>query len=255
MRERHPSIDAGVEYDAPMWRYFDLPKFLALLEHRGLWFSRADLLGDPLEGSFTRAREAERQRLLAEPPDGMTREHLHNVFKHNAKVFSSMPRCVYVNCWHLGDHESMAMWQGYGAGPHGIAVQTTFGLLDEVLPPAFDDVPMGNIFISRVRYVDYTSDTERIPEEANTYSPFVCKSLPYRHEHEVRALFANLMNMYSSEVPSGHLIAVDLPRLIRRVTVSPIAPTWFAPLVESLCRRYGLEADVRKSNVFGEPVF
>jgi len=255
MREQHPSIDAAIDREAPMWRYFDLPKFISFLDRKGLWFSRTDLLGDPLEGSFTRAREAERVALLANPPEGRTREELERIFRHNANVFASMPRCVYVNCWHLGDHESMAMWQGYGVGAYGVAVQSTFGSLDDVLPAPFSDVPMGMIFISRVHYVDYTSETERIPQEANTYSPFVCKSLPYRHENEVRALFANLMNRYSRDVPAGQLIEVDLRQLVHRVTVSPLAPSWFEALVKSVCARYGLEIEVTRSIVFSQPIF
>jgi hypothetical protein len=36
-----------------VWRYMDFVKFVAMLEHGGLYFSRADLLDDPFEGTFT----------------------------------------------------------------------------------------------------------------------------------------------------------------------------------------------------------
>ncbi len=123
-------------------------------EHGALWFSRADLLGDPLEGSLTRAREAERQKYLANPPEGRTREELEKVFAHNASIYADMVHCAFVNCWHLGNHESMAMWQGYGGGPYGVAVRSTFGKLAELLPPAFGSVPMGTIFVGRIRYIE-----------------------------------------------------------------------------------------------------
>ena len=45
-------------------RYMDFPKFVSTLKEGALWFSRADLLGDPLERSFTLAREIERQRRI-----------------------------------------------------------------------------------------------------------------------------------------------------------------------------------------------
>jgi hypothetical protein len=60
MREQHPVFDAAISRDEPVWRYFDLPKFLSFLQRRALFFSRADLLGDPLEGSFTKATAAQR---------------------------------------------------------------------------------------------------------------------------------------------------------------------------------------------------
>ncbi|MDQ1391242.1 MAG: hypothetical protein QOF30_219, partial [Acidimicrobiaceae bacterium] len=39
--------------ETTLWRYMDLPKFVSLLEKGALFFSRADKLGDPYEGSLT----------------------------------------------------------------------------------------------------------------------------------------------------------------------------------------------------------
>src|SRR6266571_5075287 len=167
MREKHPVFET-VERDAPIWRYFDFPKFISFLDQRALWFSRANLLGDPLEGSFTRTRAAEREALLRNPPEGRTRADLERVFRLNESLFAQMPRCTYINCWHLGDHESMALWHGYGGGKYGVAVRSTFGLLDDLLPK---EVPHGlppQVLIGRVRYIDLASETERVPEEYNT---------------------------------------------------------------------------------------
>jgi hypothetical protein len=38
--------------DITIWRYIDLAKLLSLLSSSTLWFSRADRLGDPHEGSL-----------------------------------------------------------------------------------------------------------------------------------------------------------------------------------------------------------
>src|SRR5437667_6511044 len=154
----------------------DFPKFVSTLKEGALWFSRADLLGDPRERSFTLAREIERQRMLENPPEGRTRKELEDVFRHNARITSESRLNVYVNCWHRGSHESMALWQGYGGGPYAIAVRTTFGLLDSLLPEKFsgssvvaggvpaeaDDEPPHamSIFLTQVRYIDHSSTTE-----------------------------------------------------------------------------------------------
>src|SRR5262245_61922308 len=130
MRENHPTLDRDVPSDAVLWRYMDFPKFLSMLKEGALWFSRADLLGDPLEGSFTQARELERQQMLESPPEGRTREELEDVFRHNTGLTSRHCLMMYINCWHQGSHESMALWRGYGGGPYAVAVRTTFGLLD-----------------------------------------------------------------------------------------------------------------------------
>jgi hypothetical protein len=237
----------------------DFPKFVSMLKEGALWFSRADLLGDPLEGSFTQAREIERQRLLESPPDGRTREELEDVFQHNAQVTSASRRHVYVNCWHRGNHESMALWQGYGGGPYAIAVRTTFGLLDTLLPEKFSGssvvaggAPAGAnseppdampIYLTQVRYVDHSSTTERLKDENNMYTPFAVKSVAYAHENELRAVYWNIPGFDAttgrSIHPPGLFVPIELRTLIADVIVSPLAPDWFAPLVRSTLERYG----------------
>jgi hypothetical protein len=255
MREAHPVFDNAMPPDTPIWRYFDFPKFVSLLQERALYFSRANLLGDPLEGSFPRSREAERQALLARPPEGRTREELEKIFKHNASWYEAMPYAAYVNCWHVGEHESMALWRGYGAGPYGVAVRSTIGLLEKLLPQKFAAEHLNNIFVGRVRYVDYTSETERLVEENNFYSPFVCKSLPYRHESEVRAIFIDIKWWGRQDSPLGHFIRVDLSQLLQRVTISPLAPGWFQDVVQKVCTAASLEVEVTKSIVYSRPIY
>lgn len=48
----HPSFERPPA-EASLWRYIDLPKYLSMLAQNALWFSRADLLGDPFEGSMS----------------------------------------------------------------------------------------------------------------------------------------------------------------------------------------------------------
>lgn len=267
VRDSHPSLDRDLPPDAVLWRYMDFPKFVSMLKESALWFSRADLLGDPLEGSFTQAREIERQRLLADPPDGRTRKELEDVFRHNTRITSEGRRMVYINCWHRGSHESMALWQGYGGGPYALAVRSTFGLLDSLLPekfsgssvvdggaPAESDAEPPHamsIFLTRVRYIDHTSTTERLKEENNMFTPFAVKSVSYEHESEVRAVYWNIPSFDTTTGqminPSGLFVRVDLQMLITEVVVSPLAPTWFAPLVRSVFDRYGFSFTITPS--------
>lgn len=256
MRNQHPVFGEQIDPETPLWRYFDFAKFTSLLLNRALYFCRADMLGDPLEGSATRARIAERQRLLQNPPDGKTREDLEDVFRHNAGIFRRERRCAYVNCWHAGDHESMAMWQGYGGGGYGVAIQSTFALLANVLPAHFQlrdrEEP---VFIGRVRYVDHSSEAETVPNEYNLYGMFMGKSVAYRHESEVRAIFADLVGGWSGTSSAGHLVPVDVQRMVRSVTVSPLAPAWFEELVLATCSHLGFDLPLRKSIATMEPIY
>ena len=251
MRASHPSLDRDLPADDVLWRYMDFPKFVSMLNEGALWFSRADLLGDPLEGSFTQAREVERQRILENPPEGRTRKELEDVFRHNARITSDGRLLIYINCWHRGNHESMALWQGYGGGPYTLAVCTTFGLLDSLLPEKFsgssvvaggapaavDDEPPHAmaVYLTQVRYIDHRSTTDRL--DNNLFTPFAFKSVSYAHESEVRALYWNVpgIDMTTGQwtCPPGLFVPVSLRELVTDVVVSPLAPAWFAPLCEA----------------------
>ena len=69
--QSHPHCETPPD-DAVIWRYTDFLKFSAMLANKGLWCSRADLLGDWREGRFT----AEEERQLSTP-------ELRNAFGNN----------------------------------------------------------------------------------------------------------------------------------------------------------------------------
>jgi len=58
---------------------------------------------------------------------------------------------LYVNCWHVSNHESEAMWRIYCGGDNGLAI---------VLP--YEDlrtsVSMGTAWIGMVGYLDFELD-------------------------------------------------------------------------------------------------
>ena len=45
-------VDKRPDPNTPLWRYMDFAKFVALLEHRAIYFARADQLGDKFEGAI-----------------------------------------------------------------------------------------------------------------------------------------------------------------------------------------------------------
>ena len=256
MRAKHPVFDNNIAPDATIWRYFDYPKFTAMLLKKALFFSRANLLGDPLEGSFTRARESEKQFLLDNPPEEKNREYLEFLFQEDARITRSLGFANYINCWHLGDHESMAMWSAYSAGPYGIAIRSTYKILDEIIPLKFKLTQKEEpIYIGRVKYMDYSSVIERIPEESNVHGPFMCKSLAYQHEAEIRAVFFDSSSIYKDNTQVGYFIEVDLNALIKTVVISPLAPEWFKTIIESICSKCGFSFQVEQSIISNPPIY
>src|SRR5437867_3764830 len=86
-----------------IWRYMDFTKFVCMLQNEGLYFSRLDCLGDPFEGSRSHADE------------GLRADQYSSAVRAASAAFtqSSILKRVMVNCWHMSEHESAAMWGLY----------------------------------------------------------------------------------------------------------------------------------------------
>jgi len=111
------------------------------------------------------------------------------------------------------------------------------------------------VFIGRVHYLDHGSEVRTIPNEGNLYGMFMSKSVAYRHESEVRAIFADIVGGWSGTAAPGHLVPVDIQAMVNTVTVSPLAPRWFEQLVMATCSHFGFELSVRKSIATMEPIY
>jgi hypothetical protein len=53
----------------------------------------------------------------------------------------------------------------------------------------------------------------------------------------------------------GLLMPVDIQKLLLSVVPSPFAPGWFASLVEATMKRFGVDANVTRSEILSEPFF
>lgn len=114
-----------------IWRYQDLPKLLWTLTTGCLWFARIDSLGDMYEGSITRAGHRKRAEMLKTMP-GMGEPggfRLPEVEAWISGINRAMVRNAAVNAWHIGDHESAAMWKLYVAAGQGVAIRSTIDRL------------------------------------------------------------------------------------------------------------------------------
>src|SRR5208283_5194086 len=98
----------------------------------------------------------------------------------------------FVNCWHMNEVESAAMWKIYSTSKDSVCLQTTFARLRDVLPE--DDV-----YIGVVNYISY--DRDMIPDD-NGLWPLFHKRKSFEHERELRALWSNIKNMDCNGPPS-----------------------------------------------------
>ena len=243
MYKEHPVFNPPAD-DAVLWRYMDFTKFVSLLEKSALFFVRADKLGDPFEGSFSKLNEKLRPLLYSDIPEDSVLGLVN--FMRTSRQF------MLINCWHEKSYESEAMWRLYSRETDGIAIKTDFKSLKKSFTSS------ANIYIGKVSYVDYESYF--IPE-SNTFYPFLHKRQSFDHEREVRAIVSThhsksdttdiSRNIYNI----GNYYEVDLSLLVQDVVVAPYAAGWFLELIQSVAARYNLEAPVVKSTLADNPTW
>lgn len=232
--------------ESRIWRYIDIPKLVALLDKRSLYFSRADLLGDPFEGSHPKTFSKTEFKLVIEQG-----EKKQEITLSSEAFYSALRRNTFINCWHLNPDESHAMWSVYLHGQPGVAIQSTSNRLISAL--SIDEQHKVNI--GHVRYIDY--ETDSFPDENQTIHGFLYKHKCYEHERELRAIIradhipASIFS--PDKVPLGKAHPVDLDVLVERIVLPPDASPWFEKVVTSLLRRYGLVKVVAHSSIPRKP--
>src|SRR5438093_349916 len=124
-----------------IWRYMSFSKLIALIHGRALHFTRIDQLQDRFEGARPAPNLRDPGSLDEYTVLGDTSqlsEHQKGLLTQALAAPHPLDRqVVAVNCWHMNDYESAAMWPLYVQGHEGVAIQSTVGLLKR----AFDPTP------------------------------------------------------------------------------------------------------------------
>jgi hypothetical protein len=253
MYEANPEFEQPNDNDR-VWRYMDFPKFVSLLDTKTLFFARADGFDDPFEGSYPQKNVSSYRDYhdsLALPPD--IRDKLVNLMNDNMSNFlRNLRRWTALNCWHLNDHESAAMWRLYLKSNDGIAIKTKYVSLRDSFKNTGEPIRIG-----KVHYIDYDHD---IIGGTSLFSPFLHKRNSFAHEREVRALVSKLpisegLDLSHETITRGVIVEVDLDLLIEIIHVAPQAPDWVRNVVESVVRRFGYKFEVKRSDMDRDPVY
>ena len=240
--EEHP-LFVPAPNEAILWRYLDLAKFIAMLDKRALFFARADKLGDPFEGSYSRMNQTLRPIMYQ---GQITEQNLNSI----SASLREMRRFTLINCWHENETESEAMWRLYSREQDGVAIRTTFENFKDSL------VCSDNVYIGRISYVDYNTHFIR---EDNFLGPYLNKRKSFQHESEVRAVMVKWppgnepINMRPDVCNVGINVDVNLDSLIQEIVVDARANDWILEVVQSLVAKYELDAAVTRSELANEP--
>ncbi|MGL1889093.1 MAG: DUF2971 domain-containing protein [Reichenbachiella sp.] len=230
--------------ETTIWRYMDFTKLVSLLESNSLFFCRADKFQDPYEGHIRIKRNGEFEDLID--------------FQKETKEY------YFLNCWHMNEAQSDAMWKIYLPTNNGIAIKSKVKKLKSALETASE-----NVFISQVEYRDFDKtnlykllqeEQNQIPESNGrgaSMSPFSYKRKCFEHEKELRAIYIDMPIPHAVKggSPKTNLtkfknISIDINELIESITVAPFADAWFKELVENVLKRYKLKIPVEDSELY-----
>lgn len=256
MYKEHKAFDTP-EDDKKIWRYMDFTKFVDILDKSQLFFPTANKLGDPLEGSYTKASIDYRNANI----DNFFREETWNIIPREnfeaswSKISRNKSKDVAISCWNISEDESDALWQLYCSGQEGIAIQSTIGHLKESLKQEDRD-----IYIGKVNYVNHIKELK--PQtDIDLLRPFLDKGISHKYEEEVRAVidfppFVLKNNVLKPRRMTGGYYATTNPDLlIEEVFISPRSPKWKRELVRSVLLKYRLNKRVHKSDLTKKPLF
>jgi len=255
MYGEHPAFVQPNDEEIKVWRYMDFTKLISLIDSQRLFFTRADKFNDPFEGSYPKINVQARTQLPEAVTKDMTAENIQNLIdtlKKTGEINKYWPKCIAINCWHMSNYESAAMWSLYLKSDEGVAIQSTYSKLKKSLTD--DEI----IYLGVVKYLDYESE---FLDSGNILSPFVHKRKSYEHEKEVRALCVkwpiggNSGDLVQGTIDYGLEIKIDLEVLIEKIYVAPNAPVWFSELVRSVVSRYGYGFEVVHSKLNDSPLF
>lgn len=204
-----------------MWRYMSLAKFVWLIQNKGLWLSRADLLDDPWEISLA---GEQLQLVMDRHPISPIGEPPNETAEERAKRILGLWRSnTFINCWNSSPHESNALWKIYCKSADGVVLQTTYGKLNLIRGPH----PLHSVTYP------IPGSEKRTP----THTDLVTKKRPmFAYEEEVRIVFYDQNNKVGAT--EGCRLDFDFERLIESVRVHPEADKSLLDTVQNIVKTY-----------------
>lgn len=282
--KNHPSFNRP-PVSARLWRYVDLAKFVDLLTSRRLWLTSAEVLAkdDPYEGlpgplqfphrvwkNIDEVPEVLRRQIIQINGKGRTPEQAFKLWfmgqEQESYMIQATRRNYHVSCWHASQHESAAMWKIYGSPGAGVAIVSNGGRMETALSSNVEDVYLGS-----VQYDD--PDVLQIGFQ-NGFDTLLLKRSSYSYEKEVRLVHWDTKDMHDAlanfawnendmrfddvvedqrPLIPGMALSCDVDVLIERVIVSPYAPAWYLPMIETLRDQLRLSFPVSGSNLLTGP--
>lgn len=212
MIRQSPILSLPENIEAPLWRYMSFDKLASLLKESALYFRRADLFEDPLEGRHSTPTLNHRPVMFAGATDSWLTKTMPTIDARTRK-------CVFVICWHNSDAESSIMWAKYARENKGRAIKSSLGRIRNAILDRDRE-----FLVNPVRYIDYSKDHT---SDANSFYAFFCKDRSYAEEREVRFAFIEHFELVGNDdfdslaLEEGIFIPVDIHLLVDKIILGP----------------------------------
>jgi hypothetical protein len=259
----HPVFQQPEDESIVISQYMSFAKFVSLLNTKSLYFTRADKFKDNFEGSYPARDVQEREQLanqliatmkIPKSQHGTIRALVERDREKNPKINKNLRKYILINCWHMNEHESHAMWRLYPKSDEGLCIRSTYKKIKDCLSKIPDDV-----FIGQVKYIDHSKGAL---DSGNKLSPFIHKRKEYEYEQEIRAIISKLSDIKKRKINSnidtvehGIYVPVDLKKLIDEVRIAPASQKWLADTVRAIIDNYDYKFKVLPSSLDENPLF
>ena len=218
--------------DEFLWRYFDIHKFLNLINQKRFRFTRIDQFEDTLEGIPFETLQRflyinnESKFKLADIILGSTESFIMPMTNLNGRIneIHNIQSSHFVSCWFCEQRESMAMWNLY-SNPDGVALKVTFGKLKTLLKPESTKIDYKEYFCGKVIYQNFLKqDSSAIDRLSELEKVSLRKDVSFSHEKEIR--FVVKTNKSGGQITAINTEPINLKELDIKVICHPKMAQW-----------------------------
>lgn len=245
MYVKHSKLSLSYPDTQKIWRYLNYERFKDLIEGSALFFCRIDGFwkdGDKWEGLFPIQVIKKFKLGTKSLPSNDGKQYTYLEWHRNKEAPSHL-----INCWHVNDEESYAMWKLYTRYDHlSIAIQSSIGRLKQSF-----DATGERIWIGEVEYIDFRKKNFENRffniDMPNTLKTFLFKWHHFKYENEIRAILNKAYKKHKAE--KGILVKIDLTKLIDYIYLSPTSSEEDEIKIKKLLKQNDCSFAIKKSDL------
>jgi hypothetical protein len=253
--------------NSTIWRDIDIGKYLDMITTQKLFFANPVNFEDPYELVLPDYRKNKKYAAKIDKLLGkFMNTPKYRKMKSENWLVDIVCSCTfayysYVNCWHINEIESSAMWERYSKRNYGIAIKSKYGNLKKSLNNV-----RPKIVFQPVRYFDFDFDWKGRVDQKECLR---VKRISFKEDRELRLIstisngsFTRYLNhpskelnfligtihklpnpriwketfkkICSSRILAGKHINVNLNILIDEIVVSPFVPDYVFESVKTI---------------------